>query len=217
MRLIDDQSGQLLLEILIVIGVAAIIIVLGSQLILTGLRSNKVTGEIDASVKVLEETSETVRSVTSEKWQNLFGLQHDGTQYYPQQSGTKWVFSAGSENVTIKSIAYNRYFIVQHVCRSGGASRDITGVTDSSGSTATCTTSGGTYDPSTEKITATVTWQGTNTQSSSEYITRWRNKVCNQTDWNTVGSGPETCPSNLYDSKTNVTPTTDIQLCFGGC
>jgi hypothetical protein len=82
----------------------------------------------------------------------------------------------------------------------------------------TCTTSSGIHDPSTQKITVTISWQESEPFIMSNYITRWKNKACNQTDWG--GGLSETsvvCPGNKYGSKANIEATTDLKLCPGGC
>ena len=205
------------MELLIVIAVAAIVLGVGSQLVLVSIRSNKNVGENDASVQLRQEVYEAVISVATAKWQNVFNLLHDGTVYHPTISSGSWILTSGTENVTIDGIVYTRSFTVQHVCRVASAPRSITGITDTSGSATTCAGSGGTFDPSTEQVSTTVSWPNGTTLTGADYITRWRNKVCNQTTWSSTGSGPATCPSTLYDTKTNITTGSNLQLCLGGC
>lgn len=213
----NNQQGQLLLEILIAISAAAIIVVIGGQVIYTGMQSNKISGEKDVAMGLVNETFETVRSAATEKWQNVFDLTKGTTNYYPNISAGKWVLTSGQENVTINNITYVRSFTVQNVCRDTSTERNITGITDTSGSTTTCAASGGTYDPSTQRITTAVSWPNADAISSSEYITRWMNKVCVQTSWDTAGSGTYSCPTTNYESKTNITSGASLQLCNGGC
>lgn len=211
----NNQQGQLLLEILIAISAAAIIVVIGGQIIYVSMQSNKISGNRDVAMSLVNETFEAVRGAATEKWQNVFDLTKGTTNYYPIKSAGKWVLTSGQENVII-NITYSRSFTVQNVCRDN-SSRNITGITDTSGSTTTCAISGGSYDPSTQRITTAVSWPNADAISSSEYITRWMNKVCVQTSWDTVGSGTYSCPTTNYESKTNITPGASLQLCNGGC
>lgn len=216
------EKGQLLLEILIAITIAGVILGLGSQSIVLSLRGNKGANEKNIALGLLEETMEAVRNASGEKWQNLFNLTHGSTQYHPIQSAGKWDISSagatGSESVVLNSITYTRYFNVRHLCRDN-STRNITGVTDTDGSATTCVSSGGTFDPSTQKVTGNVSWPNASALTAEEYLAgRWRNKACNNTGWATGGnSSVNTCPSTNYDTKTNINTSvnTELKLCNG--
>jgi hypothetical protein len=178
-----DNSGQILLEVLIAMAVAAAVAVLGSQLVLISLEGNKIAGDNNIASGLAEETLEGAKATAVENWLNIYLLNHGSTQYYPQKSSGKWVLVAGAENISLNHSMYNRYFILQNVCRDI-STHDITGLSDSGGSTVTCAgISGSRIDPSTQKITAYVSWLGAATVSDTEYLTRWRNMVCASTDW----------------------------------
>src|SRR5687768_3525718 len=89
----NSQSGQLLLEILIIIGIVAVIVGLGAQFIYLSLRSNKAANEKNVALGLLSETLEAVRGSATEKWQNLYTLTHATQDYYPSQSAGKWIIS----------------------------------------------------------------------------------------------------------------------------
>lgn len=197
---LSSSSGQLLLEVLVSIGVVVAIIAIGSQIIYVSTRSNQLSGEKSIALGLADETFEAVRAVSIENWQSLFNLTKD-SNYYTASSSGKWVLSSGSESVTIDSKIYARSFIIQNICRDN-SSRNITGITDSSGVATTCSGSGGSHDPSTQKITATITTPSTNIISAIDYITRWRNKVCVQTIWATMDvNASTTCASIPATSK----------------
>lgn len=210
------ESGQLLLEVLIVVAVASVVIAVTSQMIYVSMRSNKTAGDRNVALGLVEEALEGVRSAAEERWPDLFDVEKGQTAYYPQKSGGKWVITSGSENVTINGISYVRSVTIQNVCRDA-SSREITGITDSSGSAIVCTESGGTHDPSSQQVSAVVSWTGGAPVNSQELLTRWRNKVCVQTGWSGTGSGPNVCPATVYESKTNINTTTgtSIELCNG--
>jgi type II secretory pathway pseudopilin PulG len=202
---IKKQEGQLLLEILIVIGVTAVIVGLSAQFIYLSLRGNKSANEKNAALGLMEETLEAVRDVSSEKWVTILNLTHGATNYYPQQSAGKWVLTSGSENIALNGLTFTRYFNVRHVCRNSGA---ITGISDTDGTATTCVSSTGSYDPSTEKITTTISWPNANPLVINEYLAgRWRNLVCKNTDWSTadpsnpVITNSSCAANNKYDSK----------------
>lgn len=115
--------------------------------------------------------------------------------------------ATGSENIiTVNGVDYHRYFYIQNVCRDA-ATREITGSTD----TSTCAS--GTQDASTLKIAATVSWPG-GIISSSDYITRWKNAVCIQTEWATLdtSTSAKRCPVTTYDNNTSMTIGTSLTL-----
>ena len=214
----NKESGQLLLEILVAISVLAVIVAAGSQLIYVGMVGNKSASEKNVAQGLSVESIEAVQNAAFEKWQDIYNLTKGSTDYYPQQSNGKWAIAAGSESVVINDIAYTRSFTIQNVCRDN-TTRNITDITDSNGSSTTaCTLAGGSPDPSTQKINVSISWPDAEPFTHSEYVTRWRNKVCLQTNWGGgAGSGTTTCPASVYGSKSNITAGTDLQLCSGGC
>src|SRR3989344_2467235 len=193
------------MEILITITVVAVVAGIGSQLIVGSLRSNKFSNERNAALGLVEETFEAVRNSSSERWQNIYDLTKDTAQYYPQQSSGKWQIAAGTENIVVNGITYTRYFAISNVSRDT-SSRNIENTYNSANN-----------DPSTQKITTTVSWPDAEPMISSEYITRWRNKACLQTDWQTGGSGTGNWPENSYGAASNITTGNNLQLCAGGC
>lgn len=218
----NKKSGQLLLEILVAIAAAAIVFTLGAQLVYVSLQSSRSAGEKNTALGLAEETFEAVRSAATEKWQNLFNLTKGTTNYFPQKSAgnLKWILTLGSEDITINNIVYTRSFTIQNVCRDTTAgARAITGITDTGGSTTTCATSGGSHDPSSQRVSVSISWPNAVSLSSNEYLTRWRNKVCPQINWDanaTPGAPPATaCLVTIYDSRSNITPGAgaNLQLC----
>jgi hypothetical protein len=178
-----DSSGQILLEVLIAIAVAAAIAILGSQLVFVSLAGNKITGDNNVASGLVEETLEAARAAATENWLNIYSLTHGNIQYYPQKSAGKWILSAGVETIPLNTSVYHRYFTLQNVCRDI-SSRAITGISDSGGSAVTCNDiSGSRIDPSTQKITAYVAWPAAATSSDAYFLTRWRNQICVNTNW----------------------------------
>ena len=199
---------MLLLEIIIVIAVLAVIITIGSQTIFVSLRSNKTAGERDSALKLAEETFEAVRMVVAENWLDLY-KPPDGTgdpvtgkgsssHYYPGQSDGKWVLQSGDDSVKVGDITYTRYFSIDNVSRD--SNKDIEAVYNSSND-----------DPSTQKISVTISSSNISDVTATEYVFRWRNKVCQKTDWSGGKTYPtdnaETCSSGVntyYNDDGNI-------------
>jgi type II secretory pathway pseudopilin PulG len=199
-----DDRGALLLEILVVIGVLAIIVSFGSQLFLTSARSNKWARERNVALGLAEEVLEGVRGVASEDWLNIYkppngsgdsaadkGSSH---HYYLQATGTKWVVLSGDETVTMDGMNYTRYFVIENTSR-GAADGNIESAYTSADD-----------DPSTQKITINISWSGAEPLSMVQYLTRWRNKVCVQSNWSAGAvAGTSSCAGEGYGSiDTNI-------------
>jgi type II secretory pathway pseudopilin PulG len=185
------SSGFLIMELLVSVAVLAVIAFVGAQASLVSFSGGKASEEKDNAANLSNEVFEAVRAAADEKWVNLYNLTKGGTQYHPALSGGKWTLVANNETITLNNISYTRYFTVDNV------SRDITTRNIESAYVSADD------DPSTQKVTVTVTWPGgSNNLTISQYVFRWRNKVCDHTDWLTSGSsGAKTCPDSSYDVK----------------
>ncbi len=200
--------GDLLIEILITISVAALVLVLVSQTTFVSLRADQSAREQNTAIGLAEQVMERVDSAALTRWQRLsLEISKGSSNLYTTATTTAnaWTVATGSQAVIVDGVSYTASFYAENVCRSSGA---ITGITDTAGTTTLCTTSGGSHDPSTIKITAAVAWNG-GLVNRSQYVSRWRNKVCTQTNWNGgAGSGTSTCPTTSYGSITNMDVST---------
>ncbi len=196
------QRGSFLLELLIVIALLGVILGVGTQAVYVSLQSGKIAGERDVAVGLASESLEAVRGFTEESWQSIYGLT-ENSPYDTIQSTNKWATTTTITAIALNNSSYTRSFVVQNVCRDTTASsRSITGITDTNGTLTTCITSTGEFDPSTQKVTVTVSWTGADPVTMSEYFVRWKNKACNQTSWANGGSGTTAtaCPTTSYDT-----------------
>jgi hypothetical protein len=203
-------GGQLLVEILLAISVTAIVVALGAQMTFVSLKSNRLTGERDTATALTREELEAVRAIAHEDWVTFAGTTGSSTPNYTSEDTTlgRWKFQAGVESTTTNLTTFQRYFSVASTSR-----------------TTTAIDTDPPYnppynpaydDPSTKLVSVSVSWPGGGA-TTTEYITRWRNKVCYQTSWaggagQTGGTG-QTCPTTAYDTKdTTINATTDLQL-----
>jgi type II secretory pathway pseudopilin PulG len=191
-------SGALLLEILVVIGLFAILVPLVAQIIIVSLNTNKVAIENMAAVGLIDEVISTSESIGFSAWQNIYGLNKGGSNhYYPAKVAGDWEAVSGDEVVNVNGRDYSRYFVVTNVCRDNTTRNIITTV-----GVPPCT-AGNSDDPSTQMLTITVNWKDRSI-SKIAYLTRWHNKICSQASWTGLGTGAVTCPSTLYDSATSI-------------
>lgn len=217
---LNKNRGALLLELLIVISLLAIILSIGSQAVFVSMQSGKISSESDVAMGLASETLEAVRAVADEKWQNIYDLAGKGSTHYKTvQSGVKWTLVSGDETIALNTASYTRYVLIQNVCRNTTpTSRDVTGITDTNGSLTTCATSTGIFDPSTQKVSVTVSWSGSGSPVTvSDYFIRWKNKVCPQTSWaGGASTGVKSCPGagdTTYETSTNLgTPGATLQV-----
>lgn len=200
------EKGALLIEILVAVTIFAAIAAIGAQALIVSLRSNEVAAEKGASTQLLAEMIRGVRSASDESWQNLYGLTKDTGHYYPTLQEGKWVLTAGDETIQLGTANYSRYFLASDVSRDP-TTRAIEPSYNADHD-----------DPATQKIAAYVSASSTGQLSASVYLFRWRNQVCDQSDWSSgASSGVKTCSDTTYVNTTNITATDDLQLCSGGC
>lgn len=192
------QQGSLLLELLVVISLIAIILTIGTQAVYVSLQSNKVSGDRDVATNLASEALEATRSVSEENWINIYSLTKTSQHYKVVQSSGKWTLATGDEVVVLNTISYTRYVVIENTCRDD-STRNITGVGTCAGDSSD--------DPSTQKITVTVSWIGGDPVVISEYFFRWKNQVCSQSGWSGgggSGNGVQPCSTTTnYDTKDN--------------
>ncbi len=105
-----DQKGQLLLEILVAILIAALVIGAVSGLTLVSLRSGKSAGEKNTALLLAQEGLEVIESVRDASWHNIY-LPPDGSgdavskgsvfPCYIRKNGFLWELS---NNITDRDI-----------------------------------------------------------------------------------------------------------------
>lgn len=190
-------KGALLLELLVVIGVFAILVPLVAQIIIASLSVNKVTIENTAALGLMDEVIAATDSISFTHWHDIYNLTKNvNTHYHPVKTNGVWTLTSGDEVININGINYTRYFTVSNVCR------DETNNIINDNNFPPCVGGMG-EDPSVQRIIITMSWNGRSI-SKNTYVFRWRNQVCYQTDWTGTGVGPVNCPSTLYDSATSI-------------
>src|SRR3989344_2697087 len=152
------KKGQLLIELLVTIGLAAVIL----PALLTGFvasRSGLAQQEQRLqAITLAREGQEAVRVVRERDW-TAFAAYGDGvTIYHPVRLGNSWSLATSADVVN----GLTREIVISDV------QRDING---------NIVASGGTPDPSTKQVVTTVRW-GTpiaTSLSTTEYLTRFGN------------------------------------------
>lgn len=184
------QRGQLLIELLVALGVAAVLLpALATGLVASREGKSQQRQRLDA-VALVREAEEAVRVVREAGWS---GISTNG-MYHPVVAGGTWALGSGSEIVN----GLTRTVTISDVYRS--ASGDIV-------------SGAGTLDPSTKKISVIASWGifGLSNVTSTLYLTRYlNNQVWTQTTQADFDAG----------TKTNVTTTNtaggEVTLTAGG-
>jgi prepilin-type N-terminal cleavage/methylation domain-containing protein len=187
----SSQKGQTLIEVLIGITIGAVVIGGAAGLISVTLRSNLQNKSYQVASSLNQELINNVMSFTQANWRNIYDLNKSPAQYYLSVSGTGFAAIAGAENVVVEGTTYARSFTVSNVNRD--ASGNISDV--------------GTNDPSTQKITATTSWQaGNQSVFFVKYLTRTGNAVFRQMDWSggSGQEGPLVTPNNRFATSTDI-------------
>ncbi len=156
---IFSSRGQSLVELLVTIGIAAILVPALFSGFMTS-RSGKAQLEqrIDAT-SILKQAVEAVRVTRENSWSNVAT---NGT-YHPVINGTTWSLATGSATTN----GYTTQVVVGDVYRNNGA----------------IVSNGGTLDTSTKKVTISVSW-GTplpTAVSSTLYFARYVNTTYTET------------------------------------
>ena len=192
-----SSAGQSLIEILIAIGIGAILFVGAASLISPGLQTNRQVKLVQTGAAFGWELFDNVR-VWSGNWNNVLSLA-TGTAsvYYLNTSSSPFTAISGTQSLAIGTTTYNRYFYLSDVYR------DVNG-------NVTSTVSGNSYDPSTKKITVGYSWLGTATTTITAYLTRNQTFIYEQNDWSggPNWNGPATTTNNQFSTSTNMTYST---------
>jgi len=184
------SEGQLLLELLLAMALSAIM--LPALLVgLTASRSGKAQQQerLDATT-FAKEAYDALRVVREQGWTYV---KNDG-RYYPVLNGNTWALATGSGTVN----GFTRYLDISDVFR------DING---------NIATSGGTIDPSTKKITITVSWTTPYPSSISYvyYVVDTNNQIYTQSSFADFNAGTKTNVQVTNTSGGEVTISTNTK------
>lgn len=183
--------GQSLVELLVALAVGAIFIIGAASVIVASLRSNTQANRIQIGAALGKELLENVRVSSEADWHTIYNLNKGSSNhYYLTTSTSPFAAVAGDETILVSSTTYRRYFYVDNIGRD--ASENIL-------------SSGGTDDPSTQKVTVVYSWSSGTSSTLMIYLARFMNNVFAQTDWSggPGQSGPAT-PNNQFSTSSQI-------------
>lgn len=156
-RLTKNSGGQTLVELLLAVGLAAVIL----PAILTGLVSSRdsrvqQTQRTDATA-FMKEAKTALRTVRESGWTNV---STNGT-YHPTVSGNTWALASGPETVG----DLTRSILISDTYRDATSGAIVQ--------------TGGTLDPSTKKVDVTISWTQPKATSvtSTLYLSRYLDNI----------------------------------------
>lgn len=194
-------KGQSLVELLITIGIAAVIF----PAVLTGIIASR-NGKAQAyqrteAVAILKQTQEIIRIIRENSWAT-FATSSASTIYHPVSSGNTWYLASGSGDV-VNGIT--RQIVINNVYRDA--------------STNAIVSNGGILDPSTKKIVTTASWGSLlgSSISMTSYITRYLNNLTRvDTTFSDFSSGNNSGTTVATTSGTGIPNDAQVQLGAGG-
>lgn len=202
------EGGQSLVEILVAISIGVILIGAATTALIPIIKSNLETQNIQTADLLAQDYLDKVKALGESDWHVIYNppaAKGISSQFYLAVSGTTFAILSGTTSTIIGSNTFTRYFSVENVNRDLCGSGNI-----STNATTSCASGPGTVgvteDPSTQKITATVTWSTNRSLQKTEYITRSTNKIFVQTDWSAGPGqeGPITSPNNQFSTSSGI-------------
>jgi len=169
------SKSQSLIEVLVAVGVGVVLISSAIFVLSVTLHSQANTKLLHLSHSLAVKIIDDLKTISQSDWHSIYDLSKgEENKYYVYASGTQLIIRSGQATTTVEGEEFTHWFYVENVNRD--TSGDIT-------------ETGGTEDPSTQKVTVKVSFQrgGTKTVTLSSYLTRWQNKISKQTHWEKGG------------------------------
>lgn len=212
---LNFKSGQYLIEVIIGVTIGAILIGAGITAIVPILKNNLETKNVQIASPLVQEYLEKIQNLADSDWFNIYdppASKGESSQFYLISTGSTYEVASGATSTIVEGLVFNRHFSIENVNREFCGAGDIT----EEGSVL-CEGGPGSIgiidDPSTQKITVTVSWNNEEGLiSRSRYITRSRNRSFTQTNW--LGGygqeGPITEENDKFATSTGVNYSASI-------
>lgn len=167
--------GQLLIEALISIALAATLLLAIVPLFSVALLGSDLSAQNTNAVNLVRECQEAGRVILKSNYNNIYkplGTNNKGQSnlYHPQIEGQNWVLKSGFEDILQNGTTYQRSLYIENVFRDQNGLGNIV-------------QSGGSEDKSTQKINCEVRAAVGTIVSLTSFLTRNRNLLFSQTNW----------------------------------
>lgn len=202
-------KGQSIMEILIAVGVGAVLIGAAIATIIPVLKSNLETRTVQIAGSLSQEYLDNLQSLAEYDWYKIYNppaAKGSGSQFYLTSTGD---IMSGATSTVVENRSFTRYFYIENVNRDSCGVGSVT-----ANATTSCSMQSGSgyvaEDPSTQKITSVVSWTAGGSLGGSinkvQYLTRNQNKVFVQSNWfgGFGQEGPITGESDKFATSTNI-------------
>ena len=177
------QQGFAIIEALIASTIIIVALTSIVGLVTLSLVVSSITKQTTQATLFAQDTMEALRNFRDGvDWNNDDSFnEYDGLGvilpddvYHLEQSGDippRWKLLAGNETID----EFTRSAVFRNVCRDT-SSDDITGITDTNGTTTTCVINEGVYNADTKEVTVTASWTERGRSHEVElvtYLTNW--------------------------------------------
>lgn len=183
------EKGQSIVEILIAIGMVAVILGSVVATYVVSLRANANARLSAVGVQLAGETYDNIRALAEADWHTITAVPR-ATNHHLTLAGGNFNVNSGVETIIVNDIQYTRSFIIENVHRDTGGN---------------IVTPSGIEHPSTQRVVVTVSWPivgATGETSMAGFIARNRNVSLRATNWT---DGPlQTEPFTPFVGETSV-------------
>ncbi len=113
----------MLLEVLIAIGLIAMIALIVVVALQAGPRTTETASKQSRGFELAAEAQEIVRDIANRNWLDVCDVAYEGCQvtssiaYYPTSTTGEWTLLPGSETKTLSNTDYTRSIVIDNVCR----------------------------------------------------------------------------------------------------
>ena len=175
----NASAGQSLVELIVAVSLGAIFVLGVVTAISVTLRLSAQNKHFQTTAFLAQELLDNTTVVAEYDWRRIADLAPPAVTYYLDTGVTPFavVSNPPEETIVINDTPYARRFMVEPVSRDSGG--NIESVYNSAND-----------DPSSKKVTVTVSWTGTQNVTMTKFITRSRNQVALQSDWSGGGGQP---------------------------
>ncbi len=195
----EFQKGQALVELILTIGIMAIILPALFNGFLASRQGKAQQGQRMEAIALLKETEQAVKFIRTTGWTNFASFSGSGA-LHTTVSGNSWTLTSGSQTT---SDGITQQVVVSNV------NRDTNG---------TIVTSGGTSDPSTKKVDITISWSQPYASSitTTLYFTHSENITYSETTQTQFNAGTKTGVAVSSTTGTGIPDDGQVQLSTGG-
>lgn len=206
---INVPKGQSLIEIIVALGIGALLVGGSAGAIALIIRNNLETRTVQTASSLSQELMDNIQAITESDWHKIYDRSKGSGSHYYISSSTREIIS-GEESLSVENRNFTRYFYVENVNRTSCGTNNITdnAATGDCASIPSWPANDGSIaeDPSTQKITAVIKWGSGGTLVKTEYASRSRNLIFRQTDWSGGANqeGPITQVNDKFTSSTGI-------------